>query len=47
VHHAFQPRAFLPQGLCLFRIVPDVRVFQLPAYLFEPFLLLGKVKDTP
>jgi hypothetical protein len=39
--------ALLTQGLCLFRIVPDIRVFEFPAYLFQTFFLFIEVKDTP
>ena len=35
------------QGLCLFRIVPDPRVLELPQDLRQTFFLLREVKDTP
>jgi hypothetical protein len=45
--NAFQVRTFLTQGLGLVGVVPDVRVFQFPAYLFQAFALGIEVKDTP
>jgi hypothetical protein len=40
-------RALSAQRLGLFRIVPDIGIFQLAAYLFQPVFLAGVVKDTP
>jgi hypothetical protein len=47
IDRAIQLGAFLAQLLGMFGIVPDVRVFQLAADLFEPFYLAIVVKDTP
>jgi len=38
---------FTPQRLRLFRVAPDIRVFELPVYLFEPVAPVNVVKDTP
>ena len=43
----FQGGAFLPQGLSPFRLVPDIRLFQLGAYFFQTLFLGVVVKGTP
>ena len=47
IYNVFQIGSFPAQGLCFFRITPDIRVFQLPAYLFQTITLFSVVKDTP
>jgi hypothetical protein len=47
MHHLFQPRAFPPELLGAFRIIPDGRVFEFPAYLGQAFSARIEVKDTP
>jgi hypothetical protein len=42
-----QAGAFPAQRLGFFGIVPDIWVFQFPAYLFETVALVSIVKDTP
>jgi hypothetical protein len=44
---AFQVGTLLAQGLGLVGVVPDVGVFQFPAYFFQAFALGIEVKDTP
>jgi hypothetical protein len=39
--------AFTPQILRIFRVVPDVGVFELAVYFDQPIMLLIVVKDTP
>lgn len=39
--------AFLPQSLCPLRFVPDIRLFEFPLYLGQPFRFAVVVKDTP
>ncbi|OSM94886.1 hypothetical protein AU490_12170 [Lonsdalea populi] len=43
----FQRGAFFTQRLSAFRLVPNVRLFQLGVYFFEAFFLGIVVKDTP
>jgi len=38
---------FLTQGLCLLRIIPDIRVFKFSAYFFKTLFFVIEVKDTP
>jgi hypothetical protein len=47
IDDGLQLGALLSARLRLFRVVPDIRIFQLPAYLFELFLLFSIVKGTP
>jgi hypothetical protein len=47
LYDRFQLRALAAQRLGLFRLVPDARIFQLPAYFLEPIALVSVVKDTP
>ncbi|MNQ40255.1 hypothetical protein D3C85_539020 [compost metagenome] len=42
-----QCSAFTAEILCVFRIVPDVRVFQLAIDFGQAVMLLIVVKDTP
>ena len=42
-----QPRAFTPELLGAFRVVPDFRVFELAADFRQAFLAGIEVKDTP
>jgi hypothetical protein len=42
-----EPGPFASQVLGLFRVVPDVGVFELAAYFFEAVTLCSIVKDTP
>ncbi len=42
-----QAGAFTAQGLCVFGVVPDVRVLKLPVYFFQALALGFVVKDTP
>jgi hypothetical protein len=37
----------LSQGLCLLRIIPDIRIFQFSAYFFKTFFFIIEVKGTP
>ena len=46
-HHLGQLRPLLAQGLGPLRIVPELRVLELPGYLFQPVLAIGVVKGTP
>ena len=43
----FQAGAFAAQGLCVFGVVPDIRVLKLPVYFFQALALGFVVKDTP
>ncbi len=43
----FQPSPLTTQFLGFFRVVPDVRIFQFPAYFLQPVTLVRVVKDTP
>ena len=45
--HRLQARTLAAQFLGLFRVIPDGRVFQFPAYFFQPVTLVIEVKDTP
>jgi hypothetical protein len=42
-----QAGSLTAQCLRLFGIAPDVGIFQLPVYFFEPVVLVCVVKDTP
>mgnify|MGYP007113695043 CR=1 FL=1 len=43
----FKPGALAPQFLSLFRVAPDVGVFEFAVYFFETVALCGIVKGTP
>ena len=47
INDGLEPRAILAELLCSFRVVPDVRVFQLAIDFYQLFRLGIKVKDTP
>lgn len=40
-------RPFLSESLCPLRFVPDIRLFELPLNLGQPFRFAVVVKDTP
>ncbi len=42
-----QHGAFAAQVLCVFGVVPDVRVFELAVYFDQTIMLVIVVKDTP
>ena len=46
-HNLFKAGAILAEFLCAFRIIPDVRLFQLALDFVELLFLYIKVKDTP
>jgi hypothetical protein len=45
--HDFQLGAFLAERLRSFRVVPDIRLLQLPVDFDQPLALDLEVKDTP
>ena len=45
--HCFQRGALLAQSLSPFRLIPDIRLFQLGAYFFQTLFLGVIVKGTP
>jgi hypothetical protein len=47
MHHFLQARAFPPEFLRAFRIVPDRGIFQFPRDLCQPLAPGIEVKDTP
>jgi hypothetical protein len=42
-----QSGAFAAQVLCVFGVVPDVRVFEFAVYFDQTIMLVIVVKDTP
>jgi hypothetical protein len=42
-----QGSALAPQVLGIFRVIPDVRVFEFAVYFDQAIMLLIVVKDTP
>jgi len=46
-YDVFEVGSLTAQGLCFFRIAPDIRIFQFPADLFESVTLFSVVKGTP
>ena len=47
IYNVFETGSFPTQGLCFFRITPDIGIFKLPADLFQTITLFSVVKDTP
>ena len=45
--YGLQGRTLLTQGLGPFRLVPDIRLFQLGTYFFQTLFLRVIVKGTP
>jgi len=46
-YDGFETCAFTAQLLGLFRLVPDLGIFQFPVYFLEPVAFVCIVKDTP
>jgi hypothetical protein len=47
MHHFLEARAFPPEFLSAFRMVPDAGIFEFPRDLRQPLALGIEVKDTP